>query len=106
MIFLVIIILTVVYQFPSGFSFSQLSLNEIVNTQEDNIEIIDDEDKININTAVIAELICLEQIGETRAQAIIDYRNSNGNFKQIEDIMNVSGISQSIFDKIENDIIV
>ena len=58
-----------------------------------------DDGRININTADIAELTTLPGIGETRAQAIIDYRETNGNYEQIEDIMNVAGIKEGTFNK-------
>ena len=58
--------------------------------------------KININTASIHELDTLNGIGEAKAKAIFEYRNNNGNFIKIEDIMNVSGISESLFEKIKD----
>lgn len=58
--------------------------------------------KININTASVEELDTLNGIGEAKAKAIFEYRNSNGNYSKIEDIMNVSGISESIFEKIKD----
>ena len=58
-------------------------------------------DLVNINTATLQELEALPGIGPTLAQRIIDYRDQNG-FSAIEDIMNVSGIGQSIFDEIKN----
>ena len=58
--------------------------------------------KININKASISELTLLPNIGESKAQAIIDYRNSVGIFNSIEDIKNVSGIGDNLFDKIKD----
>ena len=57
---------------------------------------------ININTATEAELMTLPGIGQTRAQAIIAWREKNGGFKTIEDIMKVSGIKESAFLKIKD----
>ncbi len=61
---------------------------------------------ININTAGKFELIQLKGIGETKAEAIIEYRKSVGYFKNIEDIMNVKGIGESIFNSIKDNITV
>ncbi len=60
--------------------------------------------KVSINTATKEELMTLSGIGEAKAQAIIEYRNSNGLFTSIEDIKNVSGIGDAIFEKIKDDI--
>ena len=57
---------------------------------------------ININTASKSELTTLSGIGDVKAQAIIDYRNTNGFFKSIEDIKNVSGIGDVVFSKIKD----
>lgn len=62
--------------------------------------------KININTATLAELETLNGIGSTLAGRIVDYRQSSGPFKTIEDIMKVKGIKQGIFDKIKDQITV
>lgn len=61
---------------------------------------------VNINTASEAELQILNGIGASTAKKIVDYRNQNGDFNTVEEIMNVSGIGQSKFDSIKNDITV
>lgn len=60
--------------------------------------------KISINTATLEQLQTLTGIGESKAKAIISYREKNGNFKTIEEIKEVSGIGDSIFEKIKNNI--
>lgn len=57
---------------------------------------------ININTATKEELMTLTGIGETKANAIIEYREVNGYFINIEDIMKVNGISESTYSKIKD----
>jgi len=57
---------------------------------------------ININTASLEELDSLPGIGPSIAQRIIDYRDQNGPFAAIEDILNVSGIGPSTFDQIKD----
>jgi competence protein ComEA len=58
--------------------------------------------KININTATVEELDTLPGIGPAFAQRIIEYRESNGPFKSIEDIILVSGIGDATFAKIKD----
>ena len=62
--------------------------------------------KVNINTASISELMTLNGIGESRAKDIISYREKNGPFKTIEDIKNVSGIGESTYANIKENITV
>ncbi len=57
---------------------------------------------ININTATAEELDQLPHIGPTLAKRIIDYREANGPFKTIEEIKEVKGIGDSIFNEIQN----
>lgn len=61
---------------------------------------------ININTASKEELMRLNGIGSILADRIIAYRNNNNGFKNIDEVMNVSGIGSNIFDKIQNQIFV
>ena len=63
-------------------------------------------EKVNINTATKDQLMTLTGIGEVRAEDIIAYRQEHGPFRQIEDIMQVSGIKEAAFAKIKDDITV
>ena len=63
-----------------------------------------DDGKININTADINKLKEIPGIGDVKANSIIIYRESNGNFKSIEDLKNVDGIGEKTFEKIKNNI--
>ncbi len=62
--------------------------------------------KVNINTANLEKLQTLPGIGASTAQKIIEYREQNGKFQNIEDIKNVSGIGDSKFNNIKDKIIV
>lgn len=57
---------------------------------------------VNINTAAKEQLCTLTGIGESKAQAIIEYRNAHGGFSEKEDIMKVTGIKQSGYEKIKD----
>ena len=61
---------------------------------------------VNINTASLDELLTLTGIGESKANAIIEYRESFGLFTTKEDIMNVDGIGESLYEKIKENITV
>lgn len=60
--------------------------------------------KININKASAEELTSLSGIGEAKALAIIEYRETNGAFRETADIMKVSGIGEALYNKIKDDI--
>lgn len=57
---------------------------------------------VNINTASLSELTRVSGIGESRAQAIIAYREKNGAFQSIEEIKKVDGIKDGLFSKIKD----
>lgn len=57
---------------------------------------------VNINTADKQMLTTLPGIGESRAESIIQYRDTRGCFVTIEDIMNVAGIKEAAFEKIKD----
>ena len=56
---------------------------------------------INLNTATAAQLESLPGIGKSTAERILEYRQKNGNFKKIEDLMNVRGIGEKSFLKMK-----
>lgn len=76
------------------------------NVIKDGTNISNKGSKININKATQTELETLTGIGPSTALKIINYRNSNGNFKTVDDIKNVPGIGESKFENIKNDICV
>lgn len=65
-----------------------------------------DNGRVNINTADQTQLMALSGIGASRAADIIAYRTEHGSFQTIEEIMNVSGIKESTFQKIKDQIVV
>ena len=71
-------------------------ISSTINNNKDN--------KINIKTANSAELDSLSGIGPSKAEAIIKYREENGNFKTIEEIKNVTGIGEGLFEKFKENI--
>jgi competence protein ComEA len=72
--------------------------SELEQKQEENTNLI------SLNTATFEQLMTLAGIGESKAKAIIKYREENGKFKSIDDLKEISGIGDAIFDKIKEDI--
>ncbi len=66
----------------------------------------DDGGKININTAKAEELLSIKEIGLKKANAIVAHRALNGPFDKIEDLKDVIGIGDIIFEKIKDRITV
>lgn len=62
----------------------------------------EEEYPINLNTASKEELMLLPEIGETRAEAIIEYRESHGGFFTKDELMNVKGIGEAIFNGLKD----
>lgn len=91
----------------ASISESELITNDNVKSEEDNTGIsLESNQKVNINTATKEELMKLSNIGESKAEKIIDYRMANGNFNSIEDIKKVSGIGDKLYDSIKENITV
>lgn len=63
-------------------------------------------EKINLNTANVADLQKLTGIGEKKAEQIIAYREQKGSFKKIEDLMQVSGIGEKTFASLKDQLAV
>jgi competence protein ComEA len=57
--------------------------------------------RVDINRAGVEELVQLPGIGETVAKRIIEYREENGGFAKTEELMNVRGIGEKTYEKIE-----
>lgn len=91
----------------ASISESELITNDNVKSEEDNTgNSLEGNIKVNINTATKEELMKLTNIGESKAEKIIDYRTANGNFNSIEDIKKVSGIGDKLYDSIKENITV
>lgn len=56
---------------------------------------------VNINTAPLTQLVLLPGIGEVKAQAIVDYREQNGPFQSTEELLEVKGIGEATYAKLE-----
>ena len=61
---------------------------------------------VNINTASVQELCTIRMIGETKAKAIVNYREKYGDFKDKGDIVKVYGIGEKTYEKIKDSICV
>ncbi|WLR49909.1 helix-hairpin-helix domain-containing protein [Bacillus tianshenii] len=64
-----------------------------------------EEGKININSATSAELQTLNGVGPAKAEAILAYREENGKFETVEELLEVSGIGERSLEKLKDDII-
>lgn len=62
------------------------------------------DEKVNLNTATAEELMTLPGIGEAKAVSIIAWREANGGFQRIEDLMEIEGIKEGVFSKIKDSI--
>ena len=58
--------------------------------------------RVNLNTATIDDLTTLPGIGPSYAKRIVDFREKNGPFKRVEDLLNVQGIGEKTLEKIRD----
>lgn len=89
---------------PSKEEVKELSVEEYMTNSGLHNEQSGKKNLVNINKADENELMTLPGIGESKAKSILEYRNSHGDFKKIEDIMKISGIKEGLFRKIEDEI--
>ncbi len=74
------------------------------NSQETETSVSENEGRININSASAEQLQTLPGIGESKAAAIIAYRETHGSFSAAEEIMQISGIKEGLYSKIKDKI--
>jgi len=96
-----LILVILIFIFVSGTIFQEKyfinkTKHDEINSRKYGVQII------NINSASYEEFLTLPGIGPTKAKAIIDYREQNGYFSSIEELINVNGIGESIFSKIKD----
>ncbi|MDR1460544.1 MAG: helix-hairpin-helix domain-containing protein [Campylobacteraceae bacterium] len=60
--------------------------------------------KIDINNADVKTLSSIKGLGEKKAEAIIDYRDKNGKFKSVDELLNVKGIGKKLLEKITEEV--
>lgn len=87
---------------PDNSEIIQSSFDIIENSSDSPVTEPDVSPKININEAPAGELVKLYGIGEAKAAAIIRYRNENGGFKSVDELINVSGIGEKTLAKIRD----
>ena len=79
---------------------------EIFFTAQNHLTMADSQGLVDLNHASREQLMTLPAIGESRADAIVRYREENGPFSCTEDVMNISGIKNSVYEQIKQQITV
>lgn len=85
---------------------SQMGRSDSSSDRNDSTDADNTSGKININTASLEQLMEIPGIGESKARAIITYRDTNGGFSSIEEVMNIEGIKEGVFSKMKEYIVV
>ena len=63
---------------------------------------VDVDGRVSLNRASKEELMTLPGIGESKADSILEYREAHGGFQTIEELMNIPGIKEGVFQKIQD----
>ncbi len=101
----------VIYVYTTDEVKDQLALSDanIIDDLNNDKTIIDDEDdiealdeKVSLNNGTLEQLIALPGIGEAKAKSIIEYRKTCGGFQKLEDIKNISGIGDAVYQKLKD----
>ena len=85
---------------PTVSELEEQSLTDMNHSTGHDVLRSDTEDKVNINTADIEELTTLPGIGTAKAKSILSYREEHGKFETIEELKNIDGIKDGVFQKI------
>jgi competence protein ComEA len=94
-----LVIVVLVFAFSASLAFAQAASKADTGKSVEQVA-----GKININKATSAQLMEIKGIGESYAKRIVEYREKNGPFKKIEEIMEVQGIGTKIFESIKDKI--
>jgi competence protein ComEA len=92
-------IVVLVFAFSTSMAFAQAASKADTGKSAEQVS-----GKVNINKATSEQLMEIKGIGESYAKRIVEYREKNGPFKKVEDIMQVQGIGTKIFESIKDKI--
>lgn len=82
-----------------------IGVDALTNSREGDMSAMEESDKrVNLNTATVEELMTLSGIGKAKAEDILAYRETCGGFSSVEEIMNVAGIKEGLYNRIKDDI--
>lgn len=90
---------------PTKEELEELSLSDYIEGEPDFcVDKAEVDGKVNINTADETKFMNLTGIGQAKAKSIVEYRNKNGEFKDITDLMKIPGIKEGLFNQIKDEI--